>query len=131
MPAPAGAAQLTFYDSASGRPLFVAPRNRTWAQFLEESRRHGWPSFRNEELVRANVRVLRGGETVSIDGSHLGQELGSRVSQILDFAACPLLLGTRAGKSLAQQVRCGLVVSCSLHNMCKNVTLKRTVIDQY
>ena len=27
--------------------LFVAPRNRTLASFLQESREHGWPSFRD------------------------------------------------------------------------------------
>jgi hypothetical protein len=30
-----------------GKLLFVAPRNRTLASFLQESREHGWPSFRD------------------------------------------------------------------------------------
>ena len=68
---------MTFYDSATRRPLFVAPRNRTWREFLDESRAHGWPSFRDDELVAEAVRVLRGhgGEIVSVDGTHLGHNL--------------------------------------------------------
>lgn len=34
--------ELTYYDSNSGKPLFVAPRGRTFDAFLEESRDHGW-----------------------------------------------------------------------------------------
>jgi hypothetical protein len=33
----------------------------------------GWPSFRDQEVVWENVRVLRSsGETVSASGTHLG-----------------------------------------------------------
>ena len=66
---------VTFYDVVSGLPLFTAPRGRTWAEFTRESERHGWPSFRNDEVVRENVRVLPDGETVSITGTHLGHNL--------------------------------------------------------
>ena len=55
--------------------LFVAPQGRTMAEFLDESTDHGWPSFRDAETVKENVRVLRDGETVSIDGTHLGHNL--------------------------------------------------------
>ena len=41
--AAASSGPITFYDSATRRPLFVAPRNRTMQAFLDESRRHGWP----------------------------------------------------------------------------------------
>eukprot|EP00227_Mantoniella_beaufortii_P006540 CAMPEP_0197614200 /NCGR_PEP_ID=MMETSP1326-20131121/59405_1 /TAXON_ID=1155430 /ORGANISM="Genus nov. species nov., Strain RCC2288" /LENGTH=225 /DNA_ID=CAMNT_0043183069 /DNA_START=31 /DNA_END=709 /DNA_ORIENTATION=- len=51
--------ETTFYDAVTGLPLFVAPRGRSWGEFEEESRAHGWPSFRDEEVVWANVRVLR------------------------------------------------------------------------
>ena len=35
----------------------------------------GWPSFRDQEVVWDNVRVLKNsGETVSVDGTHLGRE---------------------------------------------------------
>jgi len=67
--------EITFYDSNSGKPLFVAPRGRTLDQFLMESRAHGWPSFRDEEVVWENVRCLPGGEAVSVDGTHLGHNL--------------------------------------------------------
>jgi len=66
---------ITFYDSVTGLPLFVAPRGRTMNAFLEESRHHGWPSFRDEEVVQENVRVLADGETVSVNGTHLGHNL--------------------------------------------------------
>jgi hypothetical protein len=66
---------LTFYDPVTGSPLFTAPRDRTWDDFLLESQHHGWPSFRDSEVHWENVRVLPDGETVSIDGTHLGHNL--------------------------------------------------------
>lgn len=70
--------QITFYDSNTGKPLFIAPIGRTMKQFLDESKAHGWPSFRDEEVVWENVRCLKDGETVSIDGTHLGHNLPDR-----------------------------------------------------
>mmetsp|Transcript_7208 Transcript_7208/g.14147 ORF Transcript_7208/g.14147 Transcript_7208/m.14147 type:complete len:222 (-) Transcript_7208:311-976(-) len=67
--------ETTYYDSVTGKPLFVAPRGRSFDEFLAESRSHGWPSFRDEEVVWENVRVLRDGEAVSVDGTHLGHNL--------------------------------------------------------
>ena len=78
---PQGEATITFYDAATRRPLFIAPRNRTMDDFLVESKRHGWPSFRDSQLVAENVRVLRGGEVVSIDGTHLGHNLPDRLNR--------------------------------------------------
>lgn len=70
---------ITFYDSVTGKPLFVAPINRSPEEFIKESEIHGWPSFRDEEVVWENVRVLKNsGETVSIDGTHLGHNLPDR-----------------------------------------------------
>mmetsp|Transcript_3045 Transcript_3045/g.4671 ORF Transcript_3045/g.4671 Transcript_3045/m.4671 type:complete len:254 (+) Transcript_3045:136-897(+) len=67
---------VTFYDSVTGKPLFVAPINRSVEEFIYESEVHGWPSFRDDEVVWDNVRVLRSsGETVSVDGTHLGHNL--------------------------------------------------------
>ena len=63
---------ITFYDSVTGKPLFVAPMDRSAQQFVQESKIHGWPSFRDQEVVWDNVRVLKDGETVSVDGTHLG-----------------------------------------------------------
>lgn len=66
----------TFYDSVSGKALFFAPVNRSAEDFVKESRKHGWPSFRDEEVVWDNVRVLKSsGETVSVSGTHLGHNL--------------------------------------------------------
>ncbi len=70
--------EVTYYDSVTGLPLFVAPRGRTFAQFLEESEHHGWPSFRDQEVVWENVRCLSDGETVSLAGTHLGHNLPDR-----------------------------------------------------
>ena len=70
-----GAAEVTFFDSVTGLPLFIAPRGRSWDAFVAESRQHMWPSFRDSEVVWANVRVVAGGETVSVNGTHLGHNL--------------------------------------------------------
>lgn len=71
-----GAKPITFYDSNTGKPLFVAPINRSMDDFIAESKVHGWPSFRDQEVVWDSVRILRSsGETVSIDGTHLGHNL--------------------------------------------------------
>jgi hypothetical protein len=66
--------ETVFYDSVTGRPLFIAPRGRTFAEFERESRSHGWPSFRDEEVVWDDVRCLPDGECVSTAGTHLGHK---------------------------------------------------------
>ena len=66
--------QQIFYDSNTGIRLFTVA-NRSKDEFLEESTKHGWPSFRDADVHWENVRVLPGGETVSMDGTHLGHNL--------------------------------------------------------
>jgi hypothetical protein len=45
----------------------VAPLGRSVEEFLRESESHGWPSFRDNEVVWENVRVLKNsGETVAV-----------------------------------------------------------------
>jgi len=66
--------QVTFYDPQCGIALFVAPSGRTMQEFLDESRLHGWPSFRPEELVADHVIVKSSGEVVSACGTHLGHD---------------------------------------------------------
>lgn len=61
----------TYYDSVTGKPLFRAPIGRSMEEFLAESNVHGWPSFRDSEVVWENTRVLRDGETVSSTGTHV------------------------------------------------------------
>lgn len=65
---------ITFYDTAGAIPLFVAPRGRTMAEFLHEAQELGWLSFRDAELVTANLRSLRAtrGQVVSVLGTRLG-----------------------------------------------------------
>jgi len=72
------AGETTYYDSVTGKPLFIAPRGRSFDDFEKESRSHGWPSFRDEEVVWENVRCLTNGEAVSVDGTHLGHNLPDR-----------------------------------------------------
>ena len=72
---PAGVTEITFYDVATDLPLFVAPRGRTWSEFYAESLHHGWPSFRDAEVVQSNVCVHSNGETQSVNGTHLGHNL--------------------------------------------------------
>ena len=67
--------EIKFYDSNTGKLLFVAPKGRTLDAFLKESRNHGWPSFRDEEVVWDDVRCLPNGEAVSLAGTHLGHNL--------------------------------------------------------
>jgi len=67
--------EITYYDSVTGKPLFLAPRGRSMADFKKESVAHGWPSFRDEEVIWENVRCLPNGEAVSMDGTHLGHNL--------------------------------------------------------
>ena len=72
---PAGTTEVVFYDSVNGDQLFVAPRGRSWTDFIDESRRHGWPSFRKAETNFTTVKILFGGEMVSRSGTHLGHNL--------------------------------------------------------
>eukprot|EP00808_Paulinella_micropora_P015364 g14165.t1 len=67
--------KINFYDPVTGDHLFTAPIGRSWNEFLVESQKHGWPSFRDEEVVWDNVRCLRNGEAVSVSGTHLGHNI--------------------------------------------------------
>ena len=68
--------ETTYYDPVTGLPLFIAPRGRSMADFLAEGKSHGWPSFRDEEVVWDNVRVIAGdNEAVSTAGVHLGHNI--------------------------------------------------------
>ena len=66
---------ITFHDAVDGKPLFVAPLGRSGKDFLKESHTHGWPSFRNDEVVWENVRCLPDGEVISTTGTHLGHNI--------------------------------------------------------
>lgn len=66
---------IDYHDSVSGKQLFRAPVGRSKTEFLKESKAHGWPSFRDAEVNWEFVRVLPDGETVSVDGTHLGHNL--------------------------------------------------------
>ena len=63
---------MTYYDSVSGKPLFVAPKRRNMEAFMKESKDTGRPCFRDDEVVWENMRCLPDGEAVSVDGTHLG-----------------------------------------------------------
>ena len=65
----------TYYDSNTGKPLFTAPVDRKFKEFEAESCIMGWPSFRDKEVNWNNVCVLKSGETVSRDGTHLGHNI--------------------------------------------------------
>jgi len=69
---------ISFFDSNSGKLLFSAPVGRSMEDFVKESKSHGWPSFRDDEVNWDYVRVLKDGETVSVDGTHLGHNLPDR-----------------------------------------------------
>ena len=67
-----------YFDAVTGKRLFSAPIGRSMQEFYEESVAHGWPSFRDQEVDWKNVRSLRNGEMVSIDGTHLGHNIPDR-----------------------------------------------------
>mmetsp|Transcript_15761 Transcript_15761/g.18026 ORF Transcript_15761/g.18026 Transcript_15761/m.18026 type:complete len:183 (-) Transcript_15761:123-671(-) len=69
---------IQFYDSVTGALLFQAPIGRSMKDFIQESKSHGWPSFRDQEVVWDRTRCLKNGECVSIDGTHLGHNLPDR-----------------------------------------------------
>ena len=71
---PIDGSPTTFYDSVCGLPLFTAPRGRTFADFQADTAEHGWPSFRPEELIAANVIT---NETTGFVTSKCGTHLGS------------------------------------------------------
>ena len=52
--------EITFYDSNTGKPLFFGPKGRDWNSFVKESKVHGWPSFRDSEVVWENTRGSHG-----------------------------------------------------------------------
>merc|ERR1711862_1081870 len=70
--------KIEFFDSNTGKLLFVAPKGRSFEDFINESNSHGWPSFRDEETVWDYVRCLPNGEAISVDGTHLGHNLPDR-----------------------------------------------------
>ena len=55
--------------------MFKAPIGRSNEEFIKEAKSHGWPSFRDEEVIWDRVRCFMMGECVSIDGTHLGHNL--------------------------------------------------------
>lgn len=67
--------ETVFYDSVCGIPLFVAPRGRSFEEFKAESLKHGWPSFRPEEMIAENVIIHDDGRMESRCLTHLGHNL--------------------------------------------------------
>lgn len=63
---------VVFYDSVSNKPVFVAPRGRDMAAFLQETKKNGKPMFTPDEVVQDNVRILPDGGVVTTEGAHLG-----------------------------------------------------------
>lgn len=99
--------EVTFYDPACGVPLFVAPRGRSAQDFRQESISHGWPSFRDSEVITEHVIVKEGGEVVSSCGTHLGHDLpdhkGSRYCiNLICMAGHPADLQAEGNSSLTQ-----------------------------
>jgi len=70
----------TFYDSVCGVPVFRAPINRTMAEFEADTKEHGWPSFRDGEVVTENVVTHKDtGYVISSCNTHLGSYLPDAV----------------------------------------------------
>lgn len=58
-----GTTTITFYDSVCGIPLFVAPKNRTFEEFIQESKREGHLMFNLQEVVAENVVIADGSKS--------------------------------------------------------------------
>mmetsp|Transcript_110068 Transcript_110068/g.350603 ORF Transcript_110068/g.350603 Transcript_110068/m.350603 type:complete len:250 (+) Transcript_110068:221-970(+) len=86
----AGGVEFVFYDSQCSVPLFVAPRGRTFDEFRKESENHGWPSFRDAEIVASNIKIISGGEVVS--SCPQPTHLGHRFSDGMGYRYCIDLL---------------------------------------
>jgi len=71
----ANTTETIFYDSVCGLPLFIAPRGRSYEDFKKESIKHGWPSFRPEEMITENVILHQDGRMESKCLTHLGHNL--------------------------------------------------------
>jgi hypothetical protein len=70
---------------------------------------HGWPSFRDEEVVWDNVRCLRDGECVSLTGVHSSWRLpcwAARGRRLLSLIL--RVVGPRGSVFLASVPRCCL-----------------------
>jgi len=66
----------TFYDAACGLPLFRAPLNRSWDDFVADTTEHGWPSFRDGEVTQhVRTNSPSAGLVTSSCGTHLGSYL--------------------------------------------------------
>jgi len=66
----------TWYDSSCGIPLFKSPVGRNFSAFEEDTKEHGWPSFRSAEVITENVMTNEtSGYVTSKCGTHLGSYL--------------------------------------------------------
>lgn len=66
---------VIFYDPHCGIPLFKAPVGRSYEEWKDESLKHGWPSFRDEEMFAENIVEHGHGEVLSTCGLHLGHNI--------------------------------------------------------
>lgn len=66
---------MTFYDSVTGKPLFVAPRGRDLEQFKESVIANGWLVFNEEEVFWQNVECINDSIIKSKDGTYLGRKV--------------------------------------------------------
>lgn len=64
--------ETTYYDSVTGKALFIAPRGRSFSAFLTESQAHGWPSFRDDEVHNSTKRFSLQSQT-NIIIAHIGR----------------------------------------------------------
>eukprot|EP00300_Choanocystis_sp_HF-7_P035173 c48590_g1_i1.p1 GENE.c48590_g1_i1~~c48590_g1_i1.p1 ORF type:complete len:118 (+),score=18.03 c48590_g1_i1:1-354(+) len=79
-----------FYDPVCRKPLFIAPRERSFEAWEAESIAAGLVSFRDAEMVAGNVRVDEGtGALWSVCGTYLGGNLpGKTGNQYLVHLPC-------------------------------------------
>ena len=101
------------YD-VCGIPLFEAPKGRSFEDFKADTDEHGWPSFRPEELIKGNSRIIK--------------ETGEVVSKQTHLKAFPTKRGTMVSRSLLSEwFSCFLLflrldfLSVSSHRVCMSI----------
>jgi hypothetical protein len=66
---------MTYYDSCSGKPVFIGPKGRSAQEFISDSMIFGgFPSFTEDEIVKENVHVDKDGNLLTKDGARLGEK---------------------------------------------------------
>lgn len=77
----------SFYDVSCGVEVFRAPVGRSFKEFQEDTKEHGWPSFRGDEIIQENVVIKDDGNAINVYSS-CGTKLGTMETDDSGTRAC-------------------------------------------